>query len=377
MSSNDLIIKEMTSERGLKEFINFPSVLYSGVDNYVPSLYLDELDTLSRKNPAYEYCETKFFMAYKGNKPVGRICGLLNKEYNKCWSRNCVRFTRFDFIDDISVSSALLARVEQWAKEIGMDEVQGPMGFCDLDKQGMLIEGFDEPGMFITIYNFPYYVKHMEALGYSKAVDWVEFLIEIPEELPEKITRIADISLRRNHLKLLEIKKTKELLPYAKGIFQLVYEAYKDLYGVIPLTNRQIDMYVKQFITLIKPDFITVILDQNDKPVSFGVVIPSLSKAMKKNNGHLFPFGFIPIFREINAKKHDRLEFLLIATKPELQGKGINANIMVDIFNSAKKSNIKFAETGPMLETNNKIQSMWKHFTNHQHKRRRCYIKKL
>ncbi len=374
----EIEIKVINDRKGLKKFVYFLQELYKDCPTYVPPLHFDELDTLDpNKNPAYEYCDAIFLMAYMDGKPVGRICGLLNREYNRCWDRKCVRFTRFDYIDDIRVSEKLIRAVEEWALSRGMEEVQGPMGFCDLDREGMLVDGFEHPNIFFTIYNFPYYVEHMQKLGYDKATDWIEFKITAPEELDPRIKKIAAHSLEKNNLRSIRLKKAKDVLPYANGIFDLVYEAYKDLYGVIPLTQAQVDMYIGQFITMVRPEFLSLIVDENDTPVAFGLVVPSMSEATKKSGGSLFPFGFIHILKALKSRKSDVLDFMLVAVKPELQSRGVNAQLLVEMFESAQKFGVKYCETGPMLEYNNKIHLMWKRFDHIEHHRRRCYIKKL
>jgi len=375
---SEVVIREINSIRDLHKFVDFPLKLYKDCPYYCPPLHIEEMETLRRdKNPAYEYCESKFFMAYIDNKPVGRVCALLNHKYNEVWNVKRMRFTRLDFIDDYRVSEALMKAVEDWVLEKGMDEVQGPMGFSDLDKQGMLVEGFNEYNMFITIYNHPYYMEHMERLGYVKDVDWIEFQVFPPDKKDDSIDHIAELALKKYNLRVLRPKKTKEVLPYAKGIFDLVYEAYKDLYGVIPLNEKQVNMYINQFINFVDPRFLSVVVDENDTPVCFGVMMPSLAKATRKNNGHLFPFGFIPVLKTLFSKKVEVLEALLIAVKPELQGKGINAILMKDILKNALDAGVKYAETGPMLETNHKIHATWRRFNIRQHKRRRCYLKKI
>ena len=375
---SDIEIREVSGRKGIAEFVRFQNKLYKGTPAYVPALNFDEIDTLDpNKNPAYDYCETKFFMAYINGKPVGRICGLLNREYNRCWDKKCVRFTRFDYIDDIRVSKKLIKAVEDWALSLGMTEVQGPMGFTDFDKEGMLVEGFDEPNMFFTIYNHPYYVEHMEKLGYDKTADWIEFKINVPESLDPRIAKIAAHALKNNNLRSVRFKSAKQVTPYKDRIFNLLYEGYKHLYGYIPLNQAQIDMIFDQFITMIRPEFLSLIVDENDNPVAFGVILPSMSKAAKDSGGELFPFGFVHLLKALTSKKCDTLEFLLIAVKPELQSRGINAQLVVEMFEGAKKFGVKYCETGPMLENNTKIQLMWKRFEHRQHHRRRCYIRHL
>lgn len=375
---SDIEIREVSTRRGITEFVRFQNKLYKGTPAYVPALNFDEIDTLDpQKNPAYEYCETKFFMAYINGKPVGRICGLLNREYNRCWDKKCVRFTRFDYIDDIRVSKKLIKAVEDWALSLGMTEVQGPMGFTDFDKEGMLVEGFDEPNMFFTIYNHPYYVEHMEKLGYSKSADWIEYKINVPTELDPRIERIAAHALKSNNLRSIRFKRTRQVTPYKNKIFALLYEGYKHLYGYIPLSEAQIDMVFDQFVTMVRPEFLSLIVDENDDPVAFGVIVPSMSRAAVKSGGEIFPFGFVHLLKALTSKKCETLEFLLIAVKPELQSRGINAQLVVEMYKGAKKFGAKYCETGPMLEDNTKIQLMWKRFDPKQHHRRRCYIRHL
>ena len=377
-SCGDLDLYEILSVSDLKRFIAFPDRLYIGNPNYVPSLMMDEMENLRKdKNPAFAYCSARYFMAFHGKEPVGRIAAIHNRRFNEIWHKNCVRFSRYDVIDDIEVSRALLAEVEAYAQTLGMTEVQGPMGFCDLDHQGLLVDGFDKKGLFITTYNHPYYMEHLEALGYAKLTDWVEMIMEKPETLDPRIKKIAEYSLEKLNLHEVHLKKTKEILPYAKDLFELLYEAYKNIYGVIPLDDKQVELYIGQFITLVKPEFLTLIVDENNIPVSFGVVIPSLADTVRDCKGRLFPFGWIHLLRYLTAKKHETLEFLLIATHPKYWNSALNAEIIVHSFEGVEKFGIKYAETGPMLETNLRIQSMWSRFHAEIHKRRRCYVKPL
>lgn len=374
----DLLIYEMNTVSDLRRFITFPDRLYVGNPNYVPSLLMDELENLRRdKNPAFAYCDARYLMAFRGKTPVGRVAAIYNRRFNETWDKNCVRFSRYDVIDDIEVSRALLHEVETYAKELGMTEIQGPMGFCDLDHQGLLVDGFDQKGLFITTYNHAYYMEHLEKMGYGKLTDWVEMRMECPETLDPRIEKIANYSLEKQNLREVKIKNAKEILPYANGIFDLVYESYKHIYGVIPLDQKQVDLYIGQFITLVKPEFFTLIVDENNVPVSFGVVVPSMADAVRKSHGKLFPLGFVHLLRYFTAKKHETLEFLLIGTNPKYWNSAVNSKIILHTFEGAKKYGIHYAETGPMLESNLRIQSMWGRFNGQIHKRRRCYVKSL
>jgi GNAT superfamily N-acetyltransferase len=280
-----------------------------------------------------------------------------------------------DFIDDEAVSRALLGAVESWAKEKGMAAVHGPLGFTDLDREGMLIEGFDELGTLATNYNHPYYPVHMEKLGYAKDIDWVEFEMAVPSEPNETISRIASIALRRNKLKLLEAGNKKGLLPYAKDLFHLLDDEYSRLYGVVPLTQKQVDGYVKQYFGFITPDFVPIVLDEKGRMVAFGITMPSLSKALQKAQGRLFPFGFIHLMKAL--KKNDRADLYLVAVKSEYQGKGVNAVLIHKMNQVYNRLGITKVESNPELETNRLVQEQWKYFEKRQHKRRRCFIKRL
>jgi GNAT superfamily N-acetyltransferase len=369
-------IREVKTLGGLKKFIGFPYKLYKKHPYWVPPLFMDEMNTLRKdKNPAFEHCEAKYWLAYRDKKIVGRIAAIINKLYIDKWKNKYARFGWIDFIDDPEVSKALLKTVESWARQKGMTAVHGPLGFTDLDYEGMLIEGFDELGTLATIYNYPYYPEHITQLGYKKDTDWMEYELPVPEEPNEKIARVAEIALRRNKLRLLNARNKKELLKYAKDLFDLIDVAYSNLYGVVPLTEKQVDAYVKQYFGFVRPEFVPVILDEKGKMVAFGVTMPSLSKALQKCRGRILPFGFIHLLNAL--KKNDRADLYLVAVHPDYQGKGINA-VMINEMNLVyKKLGIKKAESNPELETNHLVQAQWKYFPRRQHKRRRCFIKHL
>jgi len=371
-----IVIKEVVSRRDLKKFISFPYNLYAGSKYWVPPLFFDEMNTLRKdKNPAFEFCEVKYWLAYKDGKIAGRIAGIINWRYVEKWQNRYARFGWIDFIDDEDVSKALIETVEKWAKDKDMEAVHGPLGFTDLDYEGMLIEGFEELGTMATIYNYPYYHKHPEKYGYKKDIDWIEFEVKAPQEVPEKIDRIANIALKRNNLRVLKVKKSKDLLPYAKDMFKVLDETFKDLYGVVPLSEKQVDLYIKQYFGFIRPDYISIILDSNDRVAAFGITMPSLSKALQKAKGRLFPVGFIHLLMAM--KNNKQIDLYLIGVRPDLQGKGVNSIIFNELNKIFINKNIVSTETNPELETNLKVQAQWKHFTHRQHKRRRCYIKQL
>jgi GNAT superfamily N-acetyltransferase len=371
-----LEIREVLTKKELKKFACFKQSIYKGNQYYAPDMIADEMAMFDKKNnPAYAHCESRCFLAYNDGKIVGRIAAIINDLANEKWKAKKVRFSNFDFIDDPQVSKALMEEVEKWAKEKGMNEIHGPLGFCDVDKEGMLVEGFEENDMFITIYNHPYYAVHMDGLGFAKDVDWVEYQLTVPREINEKVNRLNDIVLRRNHLTLLRFKKIKEISPYVPSVFKMIDQEYGHLYGTVPLTDAQVEWYYKSFFSFLNPDFIRVIIDRDKKMAAFGVAVPSLAKAAKKSKGRLLPFGIFRMLRAI--KKNDTLELFLVAVRSDLQGKGINAILMHEFTRMAIKYGMKFAETGPELELNTKVQSMWSYFEARQHRRRRCFAKKL
>lgn len=371
-----LTLTEVLSKKDLKNFISFPYSLYKGNKFWVPPLRFDELHTLSKSvNPAFDFCEAKYWMIFNENKMVGRVAGIINNKYNEKFNKKDARFGWIDFIDDSKVSSLLLSTVEKWAIEKGMDRLHGPLGFTDMDGEGMLIAGFDEVSTLGSIYNYPYYRNQIEKLGYQKDIDWIEFSVKILRNTPEKIARIADIALQRNKLHIPVFKKSKEMLPYARDIFYLINETYKDLYGFVELTDRQIDFYVKQYFSFIRTEYVPIVLDEHNKLAAFGITMPSLTKALQKINGKVFPFGFISILWEM--RKSRTLDLYLTAVRTDLQNKGVNAVLIDQINKVCIKNKISFVETNRELETNEKIQSQWKLYDARQHKRRRCYTKKL
>ncbi len=367
---------EVKTKKQLKTFVRFPHRLYRKHPYYVPTLDFDEMNTLRPdKNAAFEFCEARYWLAYKNGKIAGRIAGILNKRYIEIWGKKHLRFGWIDFIDDAEVAAALLGAVESWARELGMEAVHGPLGFTDLDREGMLIEGFDELGTMATIYNYPYYPAYLVQMGYEKDTDWIEYEIIAPPEIPSKVLAISDVVKQRTGLRVLRAKKIKQVLPYAHQLFEVFNVAYKDLYGVVPLTEKQIDAYIKQYIGFIEPDYLALVLDKNDKVVGFGITMPSLSKALQKARGRLFPFGFVHI---LWAMKHARkVDLLLIGVLPEYQGQGVPALMITELAKNFQRKGIISAESNPELEYNNKVQAQWKFFNLRQHKRRRCFIKHL
>ena len=381
MTTNSKVeIREVTSKAALRRFVNYPNVLYKDVKQFVPAFYSDDLDDWNpKKNPAFAYCEAKCFLAYRDGKIVGRIGAILSHRANETWNTKRMRFSQVDFIDDREVSAALFGAVEDWAREKGMNQVHGPLGFCDLDREGMLVEGFDCRSMFITYYNHPYYLNHLTALGYIKDTDWVENLITLPprdSETAQKLSRLSEWVLKRKKLHKAPITSRNQVtVKHIEQVFQLVNKAYAPLYGVVELTENQIRKYARKFLPLVDPRLLSLVMDEQENLVAFGVCVPSMAEALKRCRGRLFPTGWIGILKSM--QKNDTLDMLLIAVDPDLQGTGINAVVMDHILEGAAKLGMVYAETGPTLETNDKVQSQWKFFEHRQHKRRRCFMKNL
>ncbi|MFV0544911.1 MAG: N-acetyltransferase [Bacteroides sp.] len=375
-----ITIKKVSTKGELKKFIRFNYQLYKGSPYSVPDLYDDMLNTFNKKkNAAFEFCEADYFLAYKDNQIVGRIAAIINTRANETWNKKEVRFGWIDFIDDLEVSSALLQAVEQWGKERGMTDIQGPLGFTDFDAEGMLIEGYDQLSTMATIYNHPYYPQHMEQLGYAKDADWVEYKIYIPEDIPEKHRRISELIQKKYNLKIKKYTSSKKLAKdYGQAIFELMNEAYSPLYGYSALTQRQIDQYVRMYLPIVDLRMITLITDAEDQLICVGLSMPSLSEALQKSHGRLLPFGWYHLFKALFMKRRAKvLDLLLVAVKPEYQNKGVNALLFYDLIPVYKKLGFIYAESNPELEINGKVQAQWEYFKTEQHKRRRAFTKPI
>lgn len=371
----NVIIKEVKSAKYLKRFIAFPNTLYNGNPYRVPQLFGFERATLSpAKNPAHAFCKSKYFLAFKGSQVAGRIAGIINQRANEKWNENMVRFGWIDFVDDIAVSSALIGAVEDWGKSEGMTAIHGPLGFSDMDLEGMLVEGFNELGTQAVIYNYPYYPKHLEILGFAKDVDWVQYELIPPKEVPERIKRNAALVSERYELRTLQIKKAKEIIPYAKKMFHTLNDSFVDLYGFVQLTEEQIDYYIKQYFSIVKPEFVCFVIDKNDDVVGFGISMPSMSKALIKAKGKLFPFGFIPVLKSIYGK-NDMIDMYLTGIRPDYQGKGVHTIFFNELTQAYIDHGIKFAISSPQLEDNINALNLWKQYEHREHIRRRCFIK--
>lgn len=366
------------SRSQLRLFTKFSIDLYDGNPYFVPPLIYDDINTLTPKcNPAFEFCEAQCFMAFRDGKPVGRIAGIINSKVNERTKSKSLRFGFVDFIDDDEVVDALFDAVSKWGREKGMTRIVGPMGFTDMDHEGMLVEGFEEVGTMATIYNYPYYPRQMERMGFKPEAEWIEMSIKVPESIPEKYARVAEVVRKRNNLtvkKFTSRKKVKE--QYGVALFELINEAYDGLYGYSPLSPRQIQYYVDMYLGIINLDLVTVVVDSDDKLVAVGISIQSFSKALQKSRGRLFPTGWWHLLQALRGKT-DTVDLLLIAVKPEYQNKGVNALLFADLIPNYNKAGFKYAETNPELLTNEKVQSQWAYFDTRQHKRRRSFSKPL
>ena len=370
-------VKEVLTQKDLWMWVRFPNKMYKNNEFFVPFLENDEFETFSKnKNPAYEFCETRLFLAYKDGQIAGRIAGLINHAYNKKWDKNAVRFTRFDFIDDYEVSQALFDAVVRWGKEKNYTEIMGPIGFTDMDHEGMLVEGFDEFNMSITFYNFPYYLTHMEQLGLVKDIDWIEYKISVPKEVDSRIEKMSNYLIKKGNYKAVTYNDRKVLYKEAFEAFSLIDVAFSKLYGTVPLTPEVIKNVIDGYIPLVNLDYICSIKDKEDKIIGFGVMVPSIAKALKKSDGKIFPFGIVRLLQALKGK-NNTLEMYFVAVDPLYQSQGVPAIIITTLLKKIIANGVKYCETGPMLETNSAVHSMWRYFDKKQHKRRRCFIKQI
>jgi GNAT superfamily N-acetyltransferase len=377
-------IKKVESRRDLCKFIDFHNELYKGNPYHVPNLYFDEMNTFRKdKNAAFDFCEAEYFIAYRDGKVVGRVAAIINHSANKKWERESVRFGWIDFVDDIEVSKALLKAVEDYGKSKGMKEIVGPLGFTDMDPEGMLLYGYDQLGTQATAYNYPYYPEHMDRMGgWEKDNDYVEYKLYVPEEMPEKYATIAKMIQKRYNLQVKKLKRNEIYGEngYGRKIFQVVNETFKDLYGYSKLTDRQIEQYVKMYLPMADLDLITIIEDWNTpdhKVVGVGISIPSLARALQKCGGKLFPFGWWHILRALKFHKTEVVDLLLIGVLPEYRQKGANALLFYDLIPHYQRLGFKWGETHVEMETNMKVQGQWQYLNREIHKRRRCYKKDI
>ena len=373
-------IQEVTTDDQLEQFIQFYYDLYRGNQCAVPFLYADEKATLSRsKNPSFECCDAAYFLALKDGHVVGRIAAIINRRANERWNRRQVRFGWFDFIDDLEVSTALLRAAEDWGRKQGMTEIAGPLGFIDTDREGMLIDGFDELATMYVNYNYPYYPRHMEQIGgFEKDNDYVELKVRVPEVVPAKFAKITEMVRRRYGLRVHKFTRN-ELIRQGMGrqVFDLLNATYKDLYGFSQLSDSQIDKLVNDYIKIADLNLVTAIMD-GDHMVGFGITFPSFSRALQKTrDGRFLPFGWWHLLKILKWHRTDTVDLLLIGVLPEYRGKGANALIFDDLIRQFQAYGFTWAETGPQMESNENVLSQWQYLESRQHRRHRCYKKMI
>ena len=372
-------IKTVSTKKDFKTFARFGNKLYKGNPYYVPSMPWDDLNTFDKeKNGAFEFSDAEFYLAYKDGNVVGRVAAIVNYKANEAWKVDQVRFGWIDFIDDLEVSKALLDAVVAFGKARGMKQIVGPLGFTDFDPEGMLVEGFDRVSTMALIYNYPYYPEHLKKLGYVKETGWVEYRITIPEQLPEKHVKFAEIVKDRYNLKVRKLTKRQiRTENYGRKLFQLINETYCVLYGYSLLSPKQIDMYVDVYLSLVDMKMLSFIENQEGELIAAGITIPSLAEALQKCNGEILPFGWWHLLKAMFWKKPDTLDLLLIGVRPDYQNKGVNSLLFVDLFQNYRKLGFMYAETNANLETNAKVQAMWTPFEKELHKRRWVFGKEI
>ena len=369
-------IKTVRNRQNLKRFVDFPEKLYKDCDNWVPALRGDEFDTFDpKKNGAYDYCESECYLAVRGGEVVGRVAAIINHHANRDWGEEIVRFGWLDFIEDKEVLKALLDAVVAWGQARGCTKVKGHWGFTDMDKEGLLVEGFEHLSPFTCLYNYPYYDRLLQELGFSKDVDWTQRIAKVTDQLPPMF-QFAGLIEQRYGLHVFQARSTKELADrYGLAIFHMYNETFAPLFQFTPLTDKQIDRYLKTYVPILRPEFVSVCLDKDDRPVGFTFCVPSLAKAVKKARGRLFPLGFVHILRAL--RRNDTLEALMIGVLPEYQGKGANVLMFKHIHENALKFGIDKMILNPQLEENFKVQSLFEQYETEPFMRRRAYSKKI
>jgi len=375
---NEIEVKKIENKHELKDFLSVPKKIYANCSQYVPDLESDIVDSFNpKKNAGLSFCDLQPFIAYKGNEAVGRIVGIVNHKANTRWNTKTVRFSLIEFIDDLQVSTALLKTVEEWGRTMGMNHMQGPMGITDFDKEGMLVEDFDMIGSTTAIYNPPYYPQHLEKLGFGKEVDWVQIRVQIPEEVPAKYARVADYCRTMLGLTVKKVKSQELFDHYGQEIFDLLNESYSELFGYSSLSKDQIDEFVKLYVKVVDLNMVPLITNAKGELVGVAVTMPSLSEAMHKTHGSMWPFGWYHLLKALKWKKSDHVDLLLIAVRKDFRGLGVNALFFDDLIPIFNKNGFKWAETGPQLETNAPELAQWKPMHPETVKRRRCYCKNI
>lgn len=372
-------IKEVKTRRELRKFVNFPEKLYKDNPYYVPPLVFDQMDTLDqKKGAAQEFCDSKLYLAYKDGELAGRVAAIVNWKANKQWNHKEVRFGWYDFIDDVEVSRALMDKVEEFGRLHGMESVVGPLGFTDFDPEGLLVEGYDQLSTMVLIYNHPYYVDHIEGMGFGKDADWIEYKVFVPDVLPDRVDRVASIIQQRANVRIKPL--TRKIIKdedYAHKIFKVINECYKDLYNFTVLPTNMADKYIGFYLSILDLKYVSMVENDKNELVAFGITMPSIVRALQKSRGKLFPFGWWWILKSLFWKREEGVEMLLIGVLPEYQNSGFNSLVFADMFKKFNAAHVKWAETNAILETNLKNQGQWRDYDLECKKRRRSYIKKL
>lgn len=376
MQSN-YIVKEVINKKQRAQFIDFPCQLYKNNPFFTPPIFEDEMTQLAPNNPSHHQCEYKLFLFFEGKRIVGRVCAIINHFANTKYRQKRLRFNRLDMINDIQVTSLIIETLSSFAQSKGLSELVGPLGFSDQDKEGLLVEGFDQKNMFVTLYNAPYYVEHLIQLGFTHDVSWVEKRIKVPKNIDPKLTRLSAIIQNRRRVSLVQLKNKNKnrLRPYIRQIFPLMNKAYDHLYGYVPVRDELMDQLVNQYLPMIHLDYLQLVVDSENHLVAFGIMIPSPVDALKKHQGHLFPFGWFDFLKSQRTSKV--LDMLLIAVDPAYRNSGVLVLIFEDAIRKAIKNGMQYCESGPELETNLEVQGLWKSFDHEQHKKRSCFVLKL
>ena len=374
----NICVRKVATKKDLDAFVNFPLRLYAGNKQFVPEMANEVRNSFNpEKNDGLSFTKVQAFIAERDGVMVGRIAGIINSRANKKWATNVVRFGYIDFIDDLEVSKAMLDTVENWGMEHGMDEIQGPLGITDFDKEGMLVEDFDRMGTMIDIYNYPYYPKHLEAHGYRKVTDWLQIRVKIPKETPNRYARVARLSKEMFGLTVKKYTIKEAYQREGHRLFELMNQAYAPLFGYSSFSPKQIDFFLKMYLPIADMDLIPFVENEKGELVAAAVTMASMSEALKKSRGKLFPLGWWHMLRSLKIKHEETVNMMLIAVRPDMQGLGVNALIFDDLIPIYNKKGFKYAETGPQLEDNIKELSQWKPLNPETIKRRRCYGKKI
>lgn len=378
VTGNSIQVIQVNNKKGMDDFVKFPKSLYAGISQYVPDMDSDIRDTFRpSRNKSLKFTDIQAFVAYRNGETVGRIAGIINHKANNIWNKTSVRFSLLEFIDDIKVSKALLKAVEDWGKEHGMTSLQGPMGITDFDKEGMLIEDFDLDGSFMEYWNPPYYRKHLEKLRFRKEADWLQIQFQVPETVPARYARVAQLATEMFDLKIVKKSKKEVHNGYGQKIFNLLNQAYAPLFGFSPFSDEQAKVFLRKFLPLLNMKMVTLIENGKGELVCAAITVNDFSEGLKKSNGKVFPKGWYHLLKAIKWKKGDKAELMLIAVRPDMQGLGINALVFAHLIPVYNKMGIKWCETGPQLENNVKELSQWKPMNPSVVKRRRCWEKKI